>query len=65
MGIYPEKTNRSKSVYNSPFIGQNLKGKVLLTCNNNQIFKSKIMIDPKIEISHYRCFAGFFKIWQL
>jgi dihydroorotase len=35
---YTNKNNRSKS-YNSPFIGQNLKGKVLLTCNNNQIYK--------------------------
>jgi dihydroorotase len=35
---YTSKNNRSKS-YNSPFIGQNLKGKVLLTCNNNQIYK--------------------------
>jgi dihydroorotase len=35
---YTRKNNRSKS-YNSPFIGQNLKGKVLLTCNNNQIYK--------------------------
>jgi dihydroorotase len=32
------KNNRSKSV-NSPFIGQSLKGKVLLTYNNQQIFK--------------------------
>ncbi|WP_454802376.1 dihydroorotase [Mucilaginibacter phyllosphaerae] len=36
---YTRANNRSKS-YNSPFIGQNLKGKVLLTCNNNQIFKN-------------------------
>jgi dihydroorotase len=35
---YNRANNRSKS-YNSPFIGQNLKGKVLLTCNNNQISK--------------------------
>jgi dihydroorotase len=35
---YTRKNNRSKS-YNSPFIGQNLKGKVLLTCNNNQSYK--------------------------
>jgi dihydroorotase len=35
---YNGKNNRSKSV-NSPFIGQNLKGKVLLTYNNQQIFK--------------------------
>ncbi len=32
---YSRTANRSKS-YNSPFLGQNLKGKVLLTCNNNQ-----------------------------
>ncbi|QJD95076.1 dihydroorotase [Mucilaginibacter robiniae] len=32
------QTNFSKSA-NSPFIGQNLKGKVLLTCNNQQVFK--------------------------
>ncbi|MBB5394600.1 dihydroorotase family protein [Mucilaginibacter sp. AK015] len=36
---YTRDNNRSKS-YNSPFLGQNLKGKVLLTCNNNQIFKN-------------------------
>lgn len=35
---YSRNSNRSKS-YNSPFIGQNLKGKVLLTINNNQVFK--------------------------
>jgi len=35
---YSKKNNRSKS-YNSPFIGHNLKGKVLLSCNNNQISK--------------------------
>jgi dihydroorotase len=35
---YSRKNNRSKS-YNSPFIGQNLKGKVLLTCNNHQVYK--------------------------
>ncbi len=35
---YNRKNNRSKS-YNSPFIGQNLKGKVLLTYNNNQFYK--------------------------
>ena len=35
---YTSKNNRSKS-YNSPFIGQNLKGKVLLTINNNQVYK--------------------------
>ncbi|TWR31157.1 dihydroorotase [Mucilaginibacter pallidiroseus] len=32
---YARAVNQSKS-YNSPFMGQNLKGKVLLTCNNNQ-----------------------------
>jgi len=35
---YNKKNNRSKS-YNSPFIGQNLKGKVLLTFNNNHLSK--------------------------
>jgi dihydroorotase len=35
---YTRAANRSKS-FNSPFIGQNLKGKVLLTCNNNQVSK--------------------------
>ena len=35
---YTSKNNRSKS-YNSPFMGQNLKGKVLLTFNNNQVYK--------------------------
>jgi dihydroorotase len=36
---YDRTVNRSKS-YNSPFLGQNLKGKVLLTCNNNQVVKT-------------------------
>ncbi|RZK09589.1 MAG: dihydroorotase, partial [Flavobacterium sp.] len=36
---YNRKNNLSKS-YNSPFIGQKLKGRVLLTCNNNRLFKS-------------------------
>lgn len=36
---YTRAANRSKS-YNSPFLGQNLTGKVLLTCNNNQLSKS-------------------------
>jgi dihydroorotase len=35
---YNRKNNRSKSI-NSPFIGQNLKGKILLTCNNNHLYK--------------------------
>lgn len=35
---YNGKNNQSKSI-NSPFIGQSLKGKVLLTYNNQQIFK--------------------------
>lgn len=35
---YTPKNNRSKSC-NSPFIGQTLKGKVLLTLNNNQLSK--------------------------
>ncbi|MCD8740155.1 dihydroorotase [Mucilaginibacter roseus] len=37
---YNRANNYSKSA-NSPFIGQTLKGKVLFTCNNNQVFKSK------------------------
>lgn len=37
--VYTKENNLSKS-YNSPYIGQTLKGQVLLTCNNNQIFKS-------------------------
>ena len=36
---YTKQNNQSKS-QNSPFIGQNLKGKVLLVCNNNHLFKS-------------------------
>jgi dihydroorotase len=36
---YDKFTNKSKS-YNSPFIGQKLKGSVLLTYNNNKLFKS-------------------------
>ena len=36
---YTKQNNQSKS-YNSPFIGQNLKGKVVLVCNNNHLFKS-------------------------
>jgi dihydroorotase len=35
---YSKKNNRSKS-YNSPFLGQNLIGKVLLTLNNNYLYK--------------------------
>lgn len=35
---YNLKANRSKS-YNSPFLGQVLKGKVFLTINNNQLYK--------------------------
>jgi dihydroorotase len=35
---YTKNNNRSKS-YNSPFIGQGLKGKVLLTLNNNHLYK--------------------------
>ena len=37
--IYDKSSNKSKS-YNSPFIGQKLKGSVLLTYNNNKLFKS-------------------------
>jgi len=36
---YTRQNNQSRS-YNSPFIGQNLKGKALLVCNNNHLFKS-------------------------
>jgi dihydroorotase len=36
---YTKQNNLSKS-YNSPFIDKQLTGKVLLTCNNNQVFKS-------------------------
>ncbi|MBS7563767.1 dihydroorotase [Mucilaginibacter sp. Bleaf8] len=36
---FDKQSNRSKSA-NSPFIGQNLKGKVLLTCNNQQLYRS-------------------------
>lgn len=35
---YTKLNNKSKS-YNSPFIGQSLKGKVLLTLNNNHLYK--------------------------
>ncbi|WP_158826680.1 dihydroorotase [Mucilaginibacter lacusdianchii] len=35
---FDTKSNRSKSS-NSPFIGQNLKGKVVLTCNNQQVYR--------------------------
>jgi dihydroorotase len=35
---YTAANNKSKSA-NSPYIGQRLKGKVLLTYNNHQIFK--------------------------
>jgi dihydroorotase len=35
---YTKKNNQSKS-HNSPFLGQNLKGKVVLTCNNNHLYK--------------------------
>jgi dihydroorotase len=37
--IFDKLNNRSKS-YNSPFIGKKLKGSILLTCNNNKLFKS-------------------------
>ena len=38
---YTDVQNLSKS-YNSPFIGQQLPGSILLTINNNLIFKNKI-----------------------
>jgi len=34
---FDKQNNRSKSA-NSPFLGQNLKGKILLTCNNKQLY---------------------------
>lgn len=36
---YTKQNNKSRS-YNSPFIGQQLKGRVLLVCNNNHLHKS-------------------------
>lgn len=36
---YDKDSNKSKS-YNSPFIGKKLKGSILLTVNNNKLFKS-------------------------
>ena len=39
---YSRKNNRSKS-YNSPFMGQSLKGKILLTLNNNHLYKQQIL----------------------
>jgi len=36
---YDKNSNKSKS-YNSPFIGKKLKGSILLTVNNNKLFKS-------------------------
>lgn len=36
---YTAENNQSKSK-NSPYIGQNLKGQVLLTCNNNHLYQS-------------------------
>lgn len=36
---YTKENNLSRS-YNSPFIEKQLTGKVLLTCNNNQVYKS-------------------------
>ncbi|HVV54506.1 MAG TPA: dihydroorotase, partial [Mucilaginibacter sp.] len=37
--IYDRGNNRSRS-YNSPFMGKKLRGLVLLTCNNNKLFKA-------------------------
>ena len=34
-----DKTNNKSKSYNSPFIGQKLKGSILLTYNNNKLFK--------------------------
>ncbi|MFB9844883.1 dihydroorotase [Mucilaginibacter ginsenosidivorans] len=36
---FDKANNKSKS-YNSPFMGQKLKGSILLTINNNKLFKS-------------------------
>jgi dihydroorotase len=36
---FDKNNNKSKS-YNSPFIGQKLKGSILLTVNNNKLFRS-------------------------
>ncbi|HTH82308.1 MAG TPA: dihydroorotase [Mucilaginibacter sp.] len=38
---YNRENNKSRS-YNSPYLSQNLKGKILLTCNNNHLLKSNI-----------------------
>ncbi|MES2375800.1 MAG: dihydroorotase [Bacteroidota bacterium] len=38
---YTKDNNKSKS-YNSPYLGETLKGQVLLTCNNNHLFKSSL-----------------------
>ncbi|MBC7398510.1 MAG: dihydroorotase [Mucilaginibacter sp.] len=38
---YTKENNKSKS-YNSPYLGEKLKGQVLLTCNNNHLFKSNL-----------------------
>jgi dihydroorotase len=38
---YTKENNKSKS-YNSPYLGETLKGQVLLTCNNNHLFKSNL-----------------------
>ena len=35
-----DKANNQSKSYNSPFIGQKLKGSILLTINNNKLFKS-------------------------
>ncbi|HEY9535777.1 MAG TPA: dihydroorotase [Mucilaginibacter sp.] len=36
---FTKENNLSKSS-NSPYLGQNLKGRILLTCNNNQVYQS-------------------------
>jgi dihydroorotase len=38
---YTKENNKSKS-YNSPYLGETLKGQVLLTCNNNHLVKSNL-----------------------
>ncbi|GAA4091212.1 dihydroorotase [Mucilaginibacter panaciglaebae] len=37
---FNKENNLSKSG-NSPYLGQNLKGRILLTCNNNKVYQSK------------------------
>ncbi len=41
---YTKQNNYSKS-YNSPFLNCNLKGKIVLTCNHNQVHKNNYSYD--------------------